>query len=71
MSNETDLNRSRAVTSEKEILISINLKLEKIIHVNRSKFDDFEVIASNEKFLTLIETLLTEVKKQKRRLKKI
>ena len=71
MSNETDLNRSRAVTSEKEILISVNLKLEKIIHVNRSKFDDFEVIASNEKFLTLIETLLTEVKKQKRRLKKI
>lgn len=70
MSNETDLNRSRAVTSEKEILISINLKLEKIIHVNRSKFDDFKVIASNEKFLTLIETLLTEVKKQKRRLKK-
>ena len=71
MSNETDLNRSRAVTSEKEILISINLKLEKIIHVNRLKFDDFKVIASNEKFLTLIETLLTEVKKQKRRLKKI
>ena len=41
------------------------LNLEEIIDLNSSKFDDFEVIASNEKFLTLIKILLAEVKKRR------
>ena len=65
MSNQTDLKRSTEASPGKEISSCKKLNFEKIIDLNSSKFDDFEVIASNKKFLTLIKILLTEVKKEK------
>ena len=65
MSNDTDLKRSREATPKKEISSCKMLNFEEIIDLSSSKFDDFEVIASNEKFLTLIKILLAEVKKRR------